>query len=298
MGIVVIGTVAIDRVETPFGKNPNAPGGSATYFSLSASYFTGVKLVGVIGDDFPEKHVKLFRDKNIDIEGLQRKKGKTFKWEGKYGWNLDHPETIATHLNLLQSFDPVLPQSYKKDEVLFLANIDPELQLRVLKQARAKIIAADTMNFWIERKRKKLLEVIKKLDILTINEHEARQLTGEPGLLKAGRKIISYGAKRVVIKKGENGVLLVSKAGFFTCPAYLMEEVLDPTGAGDTFAGGFLGYLSKMKRYDDVSVKTALAYGTVMASFAVENFDIRGLAGLNSSKIEKRLKDFKKTCSF
>jgi sugar/nucleoside kinase (ribokinase family) len=298
MGIVVIGTVAIDRVETPFGKNPNAPGGSATYFSLSASYFTGVKLVGVIGDDFPDEHIKLFRDKNIDIEGLQRKKGKTFRWEGKYGWNLDHPKTIATHLNLLKSFDPVLPKSYKKDEVLFLANIDPELQLRVLKQARAKVITADTMNFWIERKRKKLLEVIKKLDILTINEHEARQLTEEPCLLKAGRKIISYGAKKVVIKKGENGVLFVSKTGFFTCPAYLMEEVLDPTGAGDTFAGGFLGYLAKVKKYDDVSVKTALVYGTVMASFAVENFDIKGLVGLRGVDIQRRMKEFKKSCSF
>jgi sugar/nucleoside kinase (ribokinase family) len=298
MGIVVIGTVAIDNVSTPFGRNLNAPGGSAAYFSLSASYFTRVKLVGVIGEDFPEKYIRLFRNKNIDTEGLNRKRGKTFRWEGRYGWDLGSPETIATHLNLLQSFDPVLPRSYKKDEMLFLANIDPELQLRVLKQTQAKIIAADTMNFWIERKRKKLLDVIKRLDILTINEHEARQLTEEPSLLKAGRKIILYGAKNVVIKKGENGVLLVSKNGFFNCPAYIMEDVLDPTGAGDTFAGGLLGYLAKIKKFNNSTLKTALVYGAVMASFAVESYDIKGLVGLTPSKIEKRLKAFKKTCSF
>ncbi len=298
MGIVVIGTVAIDDVVTPFGENLDAPGGSATYFSLSASCFTRVKLVAVIGRDFPKKHIQLFKKKNIDIEGLEQKEGKTFRWEGKYGWDLDNPQTIATHLNLLQSFNPVIPQSYKNEEMLFLANIDPELQLKVLDQTQAKIIAADTMNFWIERKRNKLLEVLKRLDILIINEYEARQLTRESNLLKAGKKIISYGAKKVVIKKGENGALFVSKSGFFTCAAYLMEDVLDPTGAGDTFAGGFLGYLSKSKRYDDSAIRTALAYGTVMASFAVENFDIKGLAGLTSVKIQKRLKVFKRICSF
>ena len=298
MGIVVIGTVAIDNVVTPFGENLEAPGGSATYFSLSASCFTRVKLVAVIGRDFPKKHIELFKKKKIDIEGLEQKKGKTFRWEGRYGWDLDNPETIATHLNLLQSFNPIIPQSYRNEEMLFLANIDPELQLKVLDQVRAKIVAADTMNFWIERKRTKLLEVLKRLDILIINEYEARQLTGESNLLKAGKKIISYGAKKVVIKKGENGVLFVSKSGFFTYPAYLMEDVLDPTGAGDTFAGGFLGYLSKSKRYDDSAIKTALAYGTVMASFVVESFDIKGLIGLTHTKIQKRLKLFKRVCSF
>jgi sugar/nucleoside kinase (ribokinase family) len=298
MGIVVIGTVAIDNVSTPFGENLNAPGGSAAYFSLSASCFTKVKLVGVVGEDFPEKYIRLFNSKNIDTEGLKRKEGKTFRWEGRYGWDLGSPETIATHLNLLQSFDPILPQSYRKDEMLFLANIDPELQLRVLKQTQAKIIAADTMNFWIERKRKKLLEVIKKLDILTINEHEARQLTQEHSLLKAGKKIIQYGAKKAVIKKGENGVLLVSREGFFNCPAYIMEDVLDPTGAGDTFAGGMLGYLAKTKRFSNPALKAALAYGTVMASFAVESYDIKGLSCLSCDRIQKRLRDFKKTCSF
>ena len=298
MGIVVIGTVAIDDVVTPFGKNLDAPGGSATYFSLSASCFTRVKLVAVVGRDFPKKHIRLFKKKNINIEGLEQKRGKTFRWEGKYDWDLDNPETIATHLNLLKSFNPVIPQSYKNEEMLFLANIDPELQLKVLDQARAKIIAADTMNFWIERKRDKLLEVLKRLDILIINEYEARQLTGEPNLLKAGRKIISYGTRKVVIKKGENGVLFVSKGGFFVCPAYLMENVIDPTGAGDTFAGGFLGYLSKTKSYDDSAIKSALAYGSVMASFAVENFDVKGLVGLTCTKIQNRLKGLKRVCSF
>jgi sugar/nucleoside kinase (ribokinase family) len=298
MAVVVIGTIAIDSVETPFGKNPNAPGGSAAYFSLSASCLTKVKLVGVVGEDYPKKYIRVFKKKNIGIEGLQQKKGKTFRWKGKYSWNLDHPETIATHLNLLKDFNPVLPKSYKDDDILFLANIDPELQLEVLKQSRAKIIAADTMNFWIERKRNKLLELFKKLDIFILNEYEARQLTEESNLLKAGRKIISYGVDKVVIKKGENGVLLISKSGFFSCPAYIMEEVLDPTGAGDTFAGGFLGYLAKVKKYDDLSVRNALAYGTVMASFAVESFDIKGLIRLTAADIQKRLKAFKYSCRF
>jgi sugar/nucleoside kinase (ribokinase family) len=298
MGIVVIGTVAIDNVVTPFGENLGAPGGSATYFSLSASYFTRVRLVAVIGRDFPRRHIRLFKSKGIDIEGLEQKDGNTFRWSGKYGWDLDNPETIATHLNLLQDFDPVIPRSYENEDILFLANIDPDLQWKVLKQSRAKIIAADTMNFWIERKRDKLLKVLKRLDMLIINEYESRQLTGEPNLLKAGRKIISYGTDKVVIKKGENGVLFISRNGFFACPAHLMENVLDPTGAGDTFAGGFLGYLSRMRRYDDAAIKRAIIYGIIMASFAVEAYDIRSLKRQDRRSIDKRYKAFKRVCSF
>ena len=297
MGIVVTGTVAIDDVTTPFGKNPNAPGGSATYFSLSASCFTDVKLVAVVGEDFPKKHINLLKKKKIDLKGLEIKKGKTFRWKGKYNWDLDNPETLKTDLNLLESFNPIIPDEYKNENLLFLANIDPTLQLKVLAQSKAKIVAADTMNFWIESKRKVLLKLLKKIDILLINEYEARQLTKEINLLKAGREIISYGVKKIVIKKGENGVLFVSKKSFFTCPAYLMEDVYDPTGAGDTFAGGFLGYLSKVNKFDDKSIKKALSYGTIMASFTVEDYDIRSLQKQNRSSIERRFRSFKRIAS-
>ncbi len=298
MGIVVVGSVAIDDVTTPFGKNPEAPGGSATYFSLSASNFTKVRLVAVVGNDFPKKYIRLFRRKNIDTRGLEIKKGKTFRWKGKYDWDLDNPRTINTDLNLFKDFKPALPEEYRKEEVLFLANIDPELQLDVLKQSRAKVTAADTMNFWIENKRKKLIQVLKKIDILILNEYEARQLTNEPNLLKAAKGILSWGTKKVVIKKGEDGVLFVSKNTFFASPAYLMEDVYDPTGAGDTFAGGFLGYLTKASKINDAVMKKALVYGTIMASFAVEGYDISSLSKQNKKSIEKRFKLFKKFCSF
>jgi sugar/nucleoside kinase (ribokinase family) len=298
MSIVVTGTVAIDNVVTPFGKNSNAPGGSATYFSLSASYFSRVNLVAVVGEDFPEKYIELFKDKKIDTEGLEIKKGKTFRWKGRYDWDMDNPKTIATHLNLLEGFNPVMPVSYRHAKVLFLANIDPDLQLKVLKQSKSKIVAADTMNFWIEHKLPSLLKVLEKIDILIINEYEARQLTKTSSLLRAARSIIKKGPKKVIIKKGENGVLFVSKSGFFTCPAYLMEDILDPTGAGDTFAGGLLGYLAKIDKFDDIAIKKALAYGTIMASFAVESYDIKGLSGLQKSDIQKRLKYFRQSCSF
>ncbi len=297
MGIVVTGTVAIDDVTTPFGKNPNAPGGSATYFSLSASCFTDVKLVAVVGKDFPKKHINLLSRKKIDLRGLEIKKGKTFRWKGKYDWDLDNPKTLKTDLNLLESFNPIIPEAYKNEKVLFLANIDPVLQLKVLSQSNAKIVAADTMNFWIDSKRKELLKLFKKIDILLINEYEARQLTKMSNLIKAGRKIISYGVDKVVIKKGENGVLFVSEKSFFTCPAYLMEEVYDPTGAGDTFAGGFLGYLSKINKFDDKSIKKALCYGTIMASFTVEDYDIKSLKKQNKVSIERRFRSFKRIAS-
>jgi sugar/nucleoside kinase (ribokinase family) len=298
MSIVVTGTVALDNVFTPFGRNLDAPGGSATYFSLSASNFTKVSLVAVAGSDFPKKYIELFSKRKIDTSGLEVKPGKTFRWKGKYSWDMDNPETIATHLNLLETFNPVMPESHRNQEMLFLANIDPDLQLKVLRQSQAKIKAADTMNFWIKHKRSSVIKVLKKVDILIINEYEARQLTDTGNILKAAKKIIRMGAKKVVIKKGENGVLFVSESGFFTCQAYLMEDVIDPTGAGDTFAGGLLGRLSQVNRFDDSAIKNALAYGTVMASFAVEAFDIKGLIGLRKADIDKRLKAFKKIISF
>jgi len=298
MGIVVVGSVAIDDVTTPFGKNHNAPGGSATYFSLSASNFTKVKLVAVVGGDFPKKYITLLRKKKVDLQGLEIKKGKTFRWKGSYDWDLDNAKTLATNLNLFKDFKPILPKEYIKDDILFLANIDPELQLDVLKQSKAKIIAADTMNFWIEHKRAQFLEVLKRIDIVILNEYEARELTKEGNLLKAARKIISWGTKKVVIKKGEDGVLFVTGKSFFASPAYLMEDVYDPTGAGDTFAGGFLGYLAKSSKMNDAAIKKALVYGTIMASFTVESYDISSLSKQNNKTIEKRFKLFRKLCSF
>lgn len=298
MGILVVGSVAIDDVITPFGRNFNAPGGSATYFSLSAAHFADVKLVAVVGKDFPKKYIRLLNKKGVDTEGLEIKKGKTFRWKGRYDWDLDNPQTLATHLNLFRDFKPAIPERYKKEKILFLANIDPDLQLEVLKQTEAELIAADTMNYWIEHKRKRLLEVLKKIDIFVINEYEARELTRETSLIKAGKKIILYGPKRVIIKKGENGLLFVSKKGFFACPAYPMETVFDPTGAGDTFAGGFLGYLAAKNKLDDARLKRALVYGTIMASFAVEDFDIKALTGLRRNRIEERFKSFKQFCRF
>jgi len=297
MGITVVGSVAIDNVITPFGKNFNAPGGSATYFSLSASYFTNVKLIAVVGEDFPKKHIALLNRKGVDTQGLQIKKGKTFRWKGKYDWDLDNPQTLATHLNLFEDFKPTLADTHKNEKILFLANIDPDLQLDVIKQSKSPIKAADTMNLWISIKKKRLIEVLKRIDMLILNEHEARQFTKQGNLLKAAREIIKYGPKKVIIKKGEDGVLFVSKSGFFTCPAYLMEDIHDPTGAGDTFAGGFLGYLSKVGSISDDAIRRALVYGTIMASFTVEAYDIKGLARLNKSKIDKRLKTFKKLCT-
>jgi sugar/nucleoside kinase (ribokinase family) len=296
MGILVVGSVAIDNVITPFGKNFNAPGGSATFFSLSASYFTDVKLVAVVGEDFPKRYIRCLSQKGVDIKGLDIKKGKTFRWKGSYANDLDNAETISTHLNLFKDFRPVLPKAYINEEVLFLANIDPVLQLDVLRQARSRLTAADTIGLWIKTKQKELLEVLKRIDIFFINEHEARELTKENNLVLAGKKIISFGPKKVIIKKGENGLLYVSREGFFVLPAYPLEKVVDPTGAGDTFAGGFLGYLASQRNINEKITRQALVYGSVMATFTVEDYDIKGLLKLNQKTIDSRARRFKDLC--
>ncbi|MFH1868308.1 MAG: PfkB family carbohydrate kinase [Candidatus Omnitrophota bacterium] len=297
MGIVVVGSVALDNVITPYGKNFNAPGGSASYFSLSASYFTKVKLVAVVGDDFPTKYIRFFNKKGIDTSGLEIKKGKTFRWKGRYDLSFDNPQTLETHLNLFKDFRPALPPDYRDERIVFLANIDPDLQLEVLKQTKPTLSAADTISLWIEHKRKSLLEVLGRIDVFIINEHEARQLTKEPNLLKAGKRIISYGVDKVIIKKGENGLLYFTKKSFVICPAYLLENIKDPTGAGDTFAGGFLGYLASRKKRDEKAFKRALIYGSVMASFVVEHYDIKAHNRLNRRMIEQRALAFKHICS-
>lgn len=299
MGMLVVGSVAFDSVETPFGKADDVLGGSATYFSTSASYFTNVALVAVIGDDFPEKHITFLKSRNIDVSGLERASGSTFRWKGRYSYELNEAHTLETHLNVFQSFKPVLPEGHRDYEVVFLANIDPDLQREVLSQVKKpKLVACDTMNFWIQGKRDSLVETLKLVDILIINDGEARQLSGEPNLVKAAAKIRAMGPKTLIIKRGEYGALLFTKDGVFAAPAYPLEEVFDPTGAGDTFAGGFMGYLANTMNFDDASIRKAIIFGSVMASFNVEDFSLNRLKSLDYSEIENRYREFRRLTHF
>lgn len=299
MGIVVVGTVAFDTVETPFGRGENVLGGSATYFSTSASFFSDVSLVAVVGEDFPQEHLDFLKSRQVDLKGLQRIAGKTFHWSGRYGYDLNEAQTLDTQLNVLMEFKPELPPDYRKTDVLFLANIDPELQLQVLDQVeKPRLTACDSMNFWISSKPDALNEVLKRVDIVVINEGEARMLTGEANLVKAARQIISLGCKRLVVKRGEYGVLMFTKETVFAAPAWPLEEVFDPTGAGDTFAGGFMGYLANTGDFSEEGMRQALIFGSVMASFNVEKFSLERLKNLTYPEIQQRYKSFKGLTSF
>jgi sugar/nucleoside kinase (ribokinase family) len=299
MSIVVVGTVAFDTVETPFGRGENILGGSATYFSTSASFFSDVSLVAVVGEDFPEEHVEFLKSRDIDTTGLARIPGKTFQWSGRYGFDLNEAQTLDTQLNVLMEFRPDLPESYRDAEYLFLANIDPDLQLEVLGQVRKpRLVACDTMNFWISSKPEALKQVLRKVDIVVINEGEARQFTGEANLVKAARQIVALGCKRLVIKRGEYGVLMFTADSLFAAPAYPLEEVFDPTGAGDTFAGGFMGYLANTGNLSDEGVRQAIVFGSVMASFTVEDFSLNRMKRLTYPEIEARYRDFKALTHF
>ncbi len=299
MSLLVVGSVAFDSVETPFGKVEDALGGSATYFSTAASYFTDVKLVAVVGSDFPDKHIRFLEKRGIDTKGLQKTEGKTFRWKGRYDFDLNQAHTLDTQLNVFASFNPKLPEGYKNTEYVFLANIDPGLQLEVLKQVRKpKLIACDTMNFWIERKRKELKKLLEYVDILTINESEVRELTKQSNLVKAAKTILSYGPKTIIIKRGEYGVLMFSDSSVFSAPAYPLESVFDPTGAGDSFAGGFMGYLSSVDTINDRNIRQAIIVGSVMASFNVEDFSLNRFKKLVNKEIENRFREFKKITHF
>ena len=295
MSILVVGSVALDSIETPFGKAEDVLGGSATYFALSASFFAPVNLVAVIGGDFPEEYINLLKRHGINIKGLEIAKGDTFRWKGKYGYDLNNPKTIHTYLNVFKNFTPKIPPEYKRSDVVFLANIDPDLQTYVIKQVeRPRLTACDTMNYWIENKRKALIRTLKKVDILLLNEAEARELTGESNLLKAGRAILALGARKAIIKKGEHGVLSFSDNSVFSAPAYLLETINDPTGAGDAFAGGLMGYLRKSGHFSsDSEIRKGIIYGTIMASYAVEDFSVRRLTGISYSDIQKRYHSYK-----
>lgn len=299
MSILVVGSVAFDSVETPFGMVENVLGGSATYFSTSASFFTDVNLVAVVGEDFPQEHVDFLRSRNIDLQGLAREAGKTFHWKGKYGYDLNEAQTLATHLNVFETFKPRIPAQYGAADYLFLANIDPELQMEVMNQvSRPAIVACDTMNFWISSKPDALKKVIERVDIFIINESEARQISGEANLVKAAGKLLDLGVKTLIVKRGEYGVLMFTHGSVFAAPAYPLESVFDPTGAGDTFAGGFMGYLASSGDTSEEGIRQAIIFGSVMASFNVEDFSLNRLKVLRYDEIEERYRSFKAMTHF
>jgi sugar/nucleoside kinase (ribokinase family) len=299
MSILVVGSVAFDSVKTPFGEATDVLGGSASYFSISASFFAPVNLVAVIGDDFPQKHLDLLAKFPIDIRGLQRVPGKTFRWAGEYGFALNEAKTLDTQLNVFESFKPEIPTGYRSCDYVFLGNIDPVLQRDVLSQvSKPKCVACDTMNYWITSKFEELRKTLAKVDILIINDGEARMLTGQPNVTKAAKMICSWGPKILVVKRGEYGVAMYTDGSIFGAPAFPLEEVFDPTGAGDTFAGGFVGYLAKSGRLDDETLRKAVIYGSVMASFNVEDFSLNRLERLKHSEIQERYREFKALTHF
>jgi len=297
MSLLAVGSLAFDDLETPSGKRDHVLGGSVSYFSVSASHFHPVNVVAVAGEDFGEKEKKVFEGRPIDLSGLEYKSGKCFRWKGAYSENLNEAVTLETHLNVFQDFKPHLPESFRTSEYLFLGNIAPELQLEVLQQMgkRPRWVALDTMNFWIHGAADALSKVLGQVDILLVNEGEARALSGERNLVKVARKIQSMGPRVVVVKRGEYGALLFSESGTLAMPALPLEEVVDPTGAGDTFAGGFLGYLAASGGTDLDAYRSALLAGTVMASYTVQGFGLQGLAAASEEDVKKRAQAFSDT---
>ncbi|MCH7973712.1 MAG: sugar kinase [Bacteroidetes bacterium] len=295
MGLLVVGSLGLDDVTTPFYKTENALGGAAIYISIAASYFTSpIYLVGVVGEDFPKEYIDLLEKKNIDLEGLQIiEGGKTFRWAGKYHYDLNVRDTLLTELNVFENFDPVVPEKYKKSSYVCLGNIDPVLQMKVLVQMiDPKCVVCDTMNYWIERQKNELLELLKKVNILIINDSETRLLANEPNLIKAAKHILDFGPEIIIIKKGEHGALLISRDTIFSAPAYPLESIYDPTGAGDTFAGGFIGYLHKTQDLNIDNIKRAVIYGSTMASFCVEQFSTKGLEEIDYLRVNDRYREF------
>ncbi len=302
MSLVIIGTIAFDAIETPFGKTDKIVGGAATYASLAASYFyKKVKIVGVVGDDFHQEDIQNFNDHGIDTEGLQIKKGeKSFFWSGKYHNDMNSRDTLITELNVLGSFDPIIPESYQDCEYLMLGNLTPQVQQTVISRIknRPKLVVLDTMNFWMDIALEDLLNVIKSVDVLTINDEEARQLSGEYSLVKAANKILAMGPKYLIIKKGEHGALLFHEDLIFSAPALPLAEVFDPTGAGDTFAGGFIGYLAQVDTVNFTNMKNAIIFGSALASFCVEKFGTERIQNLSQEEIRERVQQFVSLSSF
>lgn len=299
MPLLVAGSIALDDLTTPFGERKSLLGGSAVHASVSASFFTPVKLVGVVGDDFPKEHADFLRSRKIDLDGMKKIKGKTFHWEGFYEYDMNQAHTVKTDLNVLTKFDPELPEGYRDVKYVFLANLDPDIQLKILDQVKApKLVVADTMNYWIENKKDALLEVVKRADIMLLNDTEAREFMKIPNLIVAARRILEIGARHVIIKKGEHGALLFSKDLHFSAPSFPQENLIDPTGAGDSFAGGLIGYLAKCREMSVSNLKKAIIMGSVMASFNVEDFSLDALRRLTQEQIIKRYALFRRIAEF
>jgi sugar/nucleoside kinase (ribokinase family) len=300
MSLLVVGSVAFDGIETPYGKVERTLGGAASYFALAASYFTPVRLVGVVGDDFTAKDESVFRGRRIDLKGLERASGKSFFWAGRYSQNMNERTTLTTELNVFATFKPTLPESYRDSSFIFLGNIEPTLQRSVLSQVRRKpkVVGLDTMNYWIEGSNAELRETLRHVDILTINDDETRQLTSEHNLLRAAKHIFKMGPTTLIIKRGEHGAIMVHKKFLFSVPAFPLEEVFDPTGAGDSFAGGFMGYLAGAGNTNEQTLRRAMVYGSVMGSFTVERFGVERLAKVKRSEINARARLFAKLTSF
>ncbi|MGQ0695323.1 MAG: PfkB family carbohydrate kinase [Nitrospiraceae bacterium] len=297
--LLVVGSVALDTVKTPFGEATDILGGSATYFSTSASFFTSVALIAVVGEDFPQQHIAFLKSRGIDLSGLERRPGATFRWKGEYTHQLNEAHTLDTKLNVFETFRPQIPEAYRSPDVLFLGNIDPKLQLDVLQKVhRPSLVACDTMNFWINSQRDALWKVLEQVDVLIINDGEARALGRESNLVRVAKLVLSRGPKQLIIKRGEYGVLMFNEKQIFAAPAFPLEDVRDPTGAGDTFAGGFLGYLAATGNRSPEAVKQAIIFGSVMASFTVEAFSLDRLRILDYKEIEIRFREFKRLTHF
>ena len=299
MSVLVVGTVAFDSIETPSGSAERILGGSASYFALGASFFAPVRVVGVIGQDFPQDYLDLFTERNIDIAGIKREAGDTFHWRGRYHEDINQRDTIELHLNVLAGYEPQLPENYRDAEYVFLGNIDPLMQLEVLHQIRRlKLVVCDTMDHWIRESEENLKKVLKRIEMLVINDSEARLLSGYDNIVKAARAILRMGPKMVLIKRGEYGVLQFSDSSVFATPAYPLEEVFDPTGAGDSFAGGLMGHLARTGDMSEGGLRRAIVYGSVVASFTVEDFGVKRLTDVSLPQIEERYQRFVQLTDF
>ena len=299
VSVLVVGTVAFDSIETPSGSAERILGGSAAYFALGASFFAPVRVVGVIGQDFPQDYLDLFTERNIDITGIKREAGDTFHWRGRYHEDINQRDTIELHLNVLAGYEPQLPESYRDAEYVFLGNIDPLMQLEVLHQIRRlKLVVCDTMDHWIRESEENLKKVLKRIEMLVINDSEARLLSGYDNIVKAARAILRMGPKMVLIKRGEYGVLQFSDSSVFATPAYPLEEVFDPTGAGDSFAGGLMGHLARTGDMSEGGLRRAIVYGSVVASFTVEDFGVKRLTDVSLPQIEERYQRFVQLTDF
>jgi sugar/nucleoside kinase (ribokinase family) len=297
--LLVVGTVAYDSIETPFGKVDNVLGGSALHFAGAASFFTDVGMVAVVGEDFDLDEIGYLKERNVDMRGIKVHQGRTFRWEGRYGYDLNQAITLKTELNVIERYRPHVPKEGRDADFVFLANIDPELQAHVIEQVKpSAVIALDTMNYWIESKYDVLMDVVARVDMLVINEAELRQISKEHSLVKASRKLMEHGPRCIVAKRGEYGVFMMTKDEIFLAPAYPLEDVFDPTGAGDTFAGGFMGYLANVGEATPEAAKQAIIMGSVMASFNVEDFSVKRLRDLANDEIRERYRSFKGCLQF